>query len=73
MTAMDMKRLGMWESKILSMIYGPVVEKGMWRRNDQEWRELCKDLDIEAGIEREIGMDWTFGKNGSGKDSEESV
>jgi hypothetical protein len=33
------------------IVYGPVVEQGIWRiRNNQELRELCKDLDIAADI-----------------------
>jgi hypothetical protein len=35
------------------MIYGPVVEQGIWRvRTNQELRELCKDLDIVADVKR---------------------
>jgi hypothetical protein len=28
----DMKRLSIWERKILRKIYGPVAEKGIWKR-----------------------------------------
>jgi hypothetical protein len=31
MTEVDMKRLGIWEKKILGMIHGRVVKKGIWR------------------------------------------
>jgi hypothetical protein len=63
---MGMKTLGTGERIILRRIYRPVVERGIWRvRTDQELKELCKRLEIEAGI----GMDWTCSKNGSGKDS----
>jgi len=52
-TEMDRKRLGTWERNILSRIHGPVVEQGIWRiRTEQELREIYKDLDIVADIER---------------------
>jgi len=40
----------------------------MWRiRTNRELRELCKDLDIVADIQKEeTGMDWTYSKNGFG-------
>jgi hypothetical protein len=48
---MDMKRLGKCGREILRRLYGPVVEQGIWRvRNDQELRELYKDLDIIVDI-----------------------
>jgi hypothetical protein len=51
---MDMKRLIMWEMKILRSIYGPVVEQGLWRiRANQELWELYEDLDIVADIKEE--------------------
>jgi hypothetical protein len=46
-------RLGAWERKILRRVYGPVVERGMWRiKTDRELRELDKDLDIVADIKK---------------------
>ena len=49
MTEMDMKRLSIWETKILGRMHGPVVEQGIWRiRTDREIRELHKDLHIVA-------------------------
>ena len=57
MTEMDKKRLGTWKRKILR-IHGPAVEQGIWRiRTNQELRELCKDLDIVAGI-RNKRLEW---------------
>jgi len=51
-------------SKILTRIYGPVVEQGIWRiRTNQELGELCKDLDIVADIKRRIGIDWICSKS----------
>jgi hypothetical protein len=50
---MDMKRLNAWEKEILRRIHGPIVEQGIWRiGNNQELRELCKDLDIEVNNTR---------------------
>ena len=46
MTAVDMKRWDMWEGNMLRMMFGPMVEQGIWRRIDQEWGELIRDLDI---------------------------
>jgi hypothetical protein len=48
-----------------------VAQQGIWSiGNNQELRELHKDLDIVASIKNEeIGMDWPCSKNGSGKDS----
>jgi hypothetical protein len=39
-TGVDMKRLNTWEGKILSRIFGLVVEQGTWRiRTNQElWK-----------------------------------
>jgi hypothetical protein len=49
----DMNRLGTWKRKILRRIYRPVVEQGMWRkRTNQELRELHKDLDTVAHINK---------------------
>jgi len=63
---MGMKTLSTWDRIILRRIYGPVVERGIWRvRTDQELRELYKDLDIVA----DIGMGWTCSTNGLGKNS----
>jgi hypothetical protein len=37
MAEVDMKILSTWERKILTKIYGPVAEKGIWSvRNNQE-------------------------------------
>ena len=50
---MNLKRLGLWERKILRRVHGPVVEQGMWKiRNNQELRELHKNLDIVADMEK---------------------
>jgi hypothetical protein len=47
MTEKDVKRLSTWERKILR-IYGPVVEKGIWRiKTNQELRELRQVTDIK--------------------------
>jgi len=49
----DMNSLGTWNGIILRRLLGPAVEQGMWRiRTDQELRELYKDLDTVAGIEK---------------------
>jgi len=57
MTEMDMKRLGTWERKILR-IYGPAEEQGIWRiRTNQELRELYKDLDRAAAINKKT-LEW---------------
>jgi len=65
-----MNRLGMLETKILRRMHGPVAEQGIWRiRTNEELRELYKDLNILADIKRNIRMDWTCSKIGSGKDS----
>jgi hypothetical protein len=53
MTDTDMKRLSRWERKMLTRIYGLVVEQGIWIvRSNQELRELYKDLDILADIKK---------------------
>jgi hypothetical protein len=69
MTEMDVERLGTRERKILRRVQGPVVEQGMWRtRNDQELRELYRDLDIVAGIKmEEIGIDWILVRMDQGR------
>lgn len=52
MNGTDMNRMGTWERKILR-IYGTVGQQGIWRRGtNQELRELFKDEDIAAGIEK---------------------
>jgi hypothetical protein len=65
-TEMDVKRLNTWDREILRRIYGPVVEKRMWRiRTNPELRELYKYLDTAAGIKKQrlewivhlVGMD----------------
>ena len=68
---MDLKRLGIWERKILRRVHGPVVEQGMWKiRTNQELRELYENLDTVADSRKEeIGMCWTCSKKGSRKDS----
>ena len=54
---------------MLRMMFGPVVEQGIWRiRNNQEWGECSEDVDIEWGecsedvdIEADIknkGLEW---------------
>jgi len=51
MAEMDMKRLNTWKKKILSRIYGPVVEQGIWiKRTSHELQGLYKDLDMTADI-----------------------
>jgi hypothetical protein len=53
MTGVDLKRLGTGERKLLRRVHRPVVEQGMWKiRTNQELRELYKDLDIVADIEK---------------------
>jgi hypothetical protein len=53
MTGVDLKGLSTWERKMLRRVHGPVVEQGMWKiRTNQELRELYKDLDIVADIEK---------------------
>ena len=48
---MDMNKLGTGERRILSRIYGLVVEQGIWRiRTNQELRKVYKNLDIVADI-----------------------
>jgi len=43
MAEMDMKSLSTFERNILRMVYGPVVEQGMWRiRTNQELWGRCK-------------------------------
>jgi len=52
-TEMDMKRLNIWERKILKRVYGPVAEQGVWiTRTNQELREVHVDLDIVAYIKK---------------------
>ena len=49
MTEVDKKRLSTWERKTQRRIHEPVEEQGIWSiRTNQEFRELCKDLDVEA-------------------------
>ena len=49
---MDTKRIGTWKRKILR-IYGPLEEQGIWRiRTNQELREIYKDLDTAAAINK---------------------
>ena len=58
MTDMDMKRLSRWDRKMLTRIYGLVIEQGIWIvRTNQELRELCKDLDVVADIEKKR-LEW---------------
>jgi hypothetical protein len=57
MTEMDTKRLNTWKRKILR-IYGPVVKQGICRiSTNQELRELYRDLDIAADIEKKR-LEW---------------
>jgi hypothetical protein len=52
MTEMGMKRMGIWERKILR-IYGLVVEQAIWRiRTNRELEELYKDPEIVADIKK---------------------
>ena len=45
------------EWKIWS-IYGSEAEQSQWRiRNNQEWCQVCKDLDTAAVIKREM-LEW---------------
>jgi len=53
MTGVDLKRLGTGERKMLRRVHEPVIEQGMWKiRTNQELRELYKDLDKTADIEK---------------------
>jgi hypothetical protein len=37
------------------VIYGPVIEQGIWRiRTKQELWELCEDLDIVADLKKKL-------------------
>jgi len=55
---MDMNRLDTWKRGILR-IQGPVAEQGIRRiRTNQELRELYKDLDTVAHINKKR-LDWT--------------
>jgi len=39
-------------------IYGSEAEQGLWKiRNNQEWCQVCKDLDTDAEVKREI-LEW---------------
>jgi hypothetical protein len=50
---MEMNGRGTWERKILRRLHGPAGAQGMWRiGTDWELRELCKDVDIVAGIRK---------------------
>jgi len=71
MSGVDLKRLGIWERKILRRVHGPVVEQGMWKiKTNQELRELYENLDIVADNRKEeIGMCWTCYKKGTRKDN----
>jgi hypothetical protein len=43
--------LSTWERKSLWRLYGPIIEKGVWRiRANQKLRELYKSLDLLADI-----------------------
>jgi len=55
---MDMKKASTWDRKILR-IQGPLLEQGIWRiRTNQELRELYKDPDTVAHINKKR-LDWT--------------
>ena len=55
MTEMDRKRLGTWEKNIKKDMWGTVVEQGMWRiRNNQELREMHKDLGIAQILNKKV-------------------
>jgi len=62
MTAVDIKRLKTWETKILRRIYGPVVEHVIWSiRTNWELRELRKGLAMLADIKKtKLGMNMTY-------------
>ena len=58
MTDTVMKRLSRRERKMLTGIYGLVVEQGIWiARTNQELRELYKDLDTAADIKKKR-LEW---------------
>jgi hypothetical protein len=71
MSGVDLKRLGIWERKILRRVHGPVVEQGMWKiKTNQKLRELYENLDIVTDNRKEeIGMCWTCYKKGTRKDN----
>jgi len=53
MCEMDMKSLSTFEKNILRMVYGPVVQQGIWRiRTNQELWERCKNRDRVVGIKK---------------------
>jgi len=45
---------------MLRMMFGPVVEQGIWRiRNNQEWGECSEDVDIEWGeCSEDVDIEW---------------
>jgi hypothetical protein len=52
-TGMDMKRINTWQGKILSSIYGLVVEQGTWRiRANQELWKLPKDIEVVGDFKK---------------------
>jgi len=58
MTDTVMKRLSRHERKMLTRIYGLVVQQGIWiARTNQELRELYKHLDTVADIKKKR-LDW---------------
>jgi hypothetical protein len=60
MTEMDKKRLGgTWDRKTLRT-FGPMREQGIWRiSNNQELRDVYRDLHIVAGLKkREREREW---------------
>jgi len=58
MAEIDRKILSTWHRRILKRIYGPVVERGLWRiRTIQELRKLHKYLYIGAYIKKKR-MEW---------------
>jgi len=42
----------MGEENVKDIVNGPAVQQGVWRINDQELRELYKDLDTVADIKK---------------------
>ena len=53
LTEIDVKRMGIWEMKLLWRLYWPLVEQGIWRiRTNKELRELYKYLHVVADIKK---------------------
>jgi hypothetical protein len=53
LTANDERSLRTWERKVLTKIYGPVNDNGIWRiRTNKELMALYQELDIVAEIKK---------------------